>query len=524
MNVEKAIMLAIDNVKKEGLTDIFPTPFEVDLLKNNDDFKNEVFKQIKSRLMPNELGKLKIHPLGHVLFPKKEAYDFRKAALLQPLDTIIYLAIILQFADEIEKNRIPKSKKIVFSYRFKPKDGYLFDARYNYTSFNHEVSKQIKKKHTKVLVKCDISNFYDRLNLHRLESTLLSLPNINSRLINLTNNLLLFWANRDSYGLPTGGNASRILAESALISLDDYLLSHKVKFCRFVDDYRFFAPSIEVAHEWLTMFIERLHLEGLTINPLKTTIEDVSLIDGINKNEGVVISNRIKKHSRIVVGYSGTIPTKFREISEKEIRYLKDDSLDLLAQKINNEQILSPDDVKKFIKTLIAREEFDKIFYLTNFIDKFPQFTPLVIDVFIKKADLISPHIRGDIKNYFTEKITSNTNYPEYIMSSIISLLGKEHYRNISVLMEYFRNLKRNSGVYIGRAVLDALFNNVSRTEALEIRQYFNRADLWEKRAIIRLVINALPGDELRPWLKNIKIHLGDDLFAVEIFDKAKRK
>ena len=86
----------------------------------------------------------------------------------------------------------------------------------------------------------------------------------------------MFWANRDSYSLPVGSNASRILAEAALLEVDNYLLSIGVKFCRFVDDYRLFAPNAHKAHYWLTQLIERLWLEGLTINMRKTKIEDVS--------------------------------------------------------------------------------------------------------------------------------------------------------------------------------------------------------------------------------------------------------
>ena len=34
MDIKKAIQLAISNTFQEGLTDIFPRPFEVDLLKD----------------------------------------------------------------------------------------------------------------------------------------------------------------------------------------------------------------------------------------------------------------------------------------------------------------------------------------------------------------------------------------------------------------------------------------------------------------------------------------------------------
>jgi len=188
-----------------------------------------------------------------------------------------YIALVLRIADEIENHRVSKSKHIVYSYRFAPLKNTLFDPRYNFDSFRHMVTKKVKCKAVKVLVRCDIANFYDRLNLHRLESTLTSLG-IDHKIVGLINELLLFWANRDSYGLPIGSNASRILAEASLIDVDKYLIDHGVSFIRFVDDYRMFAKDAKSAHAWLTMLIERLSIEGLAINTRKTRIEDVATL------------------------------------------------------------------------------------------------------------------------------------------------------------------------------------------------------------------------------------------------------
>ena len=218
------------------------------------------------------------------------------------------------------------------------------------------MAERQKSKRVKVLVKCDISNFYDRLNLHRLESTLLSLP-IDAKLVKLTNELLLFWANKDSYSLPIGGNASRILAEAALISVDDYLRSMKVQFCRFVDDYRLFAPDAKTAHAWLTILVERLYLEGLTVNPSKTVIEDVSKKSKPStaiSEEARQVANELRQ-GRLIVGYSGTIPTKFRELSERDITELKEAATEELEERITNNQILQPDDVRRFLRIVVAR-------------------------------------------------------------------------------------------------------------------------------------------------------------------------
>lgn len=525
MDIGKASALAVQNVLKEGLTDIFPRPFEVDLLKN-DHFAVEIQKLVETRLKSGALTGLKVHPLQHVLYPKKDPFDFRRAALVQPLDTVTYLALVLTIADELERHRPQPAKNRVFSYRFKPKDGLLFNQRYTFTAFEQYVSDQVKKHRTRVLVKCDIASFYDRLNLHRLESTLLGLPLDKSK-IKLINELLLFWANRDSYSLPIGGNASRILAEAALISIDDYLIAHKVNFCRFVDDYRFFAPDIKSAHAWLTLFVERLFLEGLSINPAKTSLEDVfSRKAGPPKSPAAPIVSPAKREVapvRLIVGYTGTIPTKFRELSDKEAEELKIEDLSAVIKQLKEQVVVIPDEIRRFLRILVAQAAYAKLLALPEVLERFPQFTPLAVDLLVKKAAEIPDPVREQLATYFQDKLSAAEKTPEYILVAIVRLLGSDGYERKDALLDLFRNLKRNAGSYIGRCIIDAVHKLASRNDVLEIRQYFNRADAWERRAIIRLVDAVLPEEEKRPWLKNVKVHAADDHFAIESFDPKKK-
>lgn len=524
MEIAKAVSLAINNVHKEGLTDIFPRPEEIELLKNTL-FASEVAKQVEARLKANSLAALKVHPVQHVLFPKKDPFDFRRAALMQPLDTITSLALVISIADVIEKHRPLASKNRVFSYRFKPDDGLLFNPKYTYSSFDQHVRSIVRSPKTKVLVKCDIASFYDRLNLHRLESTLLGLP-VDPNNVKLINELLLFWANRDSYSLPIGGNASRILAEAALISVDDFLISHGINFCRFVDDYRFFAPDTKSAHAWLTLFVERLFLEGLSINPAKTSLEDVSFRKKSSSKVPIVQLPESRHESgpaRLIVGYTGTIPTKFRELSEREILELKEENLDEAIASMKSKILIVPDDIRRLLRILVAQAAFEKLLELPDVLERFPQFTPMVVDLLIKKSDETSDATRLTLQTYFIDKLVTPESTPEYLLIAIVRLLGSKGYASKAPLLELFRNLKRNAGPFIGRCVIDALCGLATRNDVLEIRQYFNRADTWERRAIIRLVNQHLSDGEKRPWLKNVKIHMAEDLFAIESFEPKKK-
>jgi hypothetical protein len=71
--------------------------------------------------------------------------------------------------------------------------------------------------------------------------------------------------------------------------------------------------------------------------------------------------------------------------------------------------------------------------------------------------------------------------------------------------------------------LLDSLENLVSRSDVLEIRNYFPRADAWEKRQIVRIVDKHLHEEEKRPWLRNIKTTESRDLFTAELINKTKK-
>ena len=94
--------------------------------------------------------------------------------MIHPEDTIKFLALVLKIAPKIEAARIPISKNRIFSYRFFPNKGYVFNTNYTYTSFKQCSSNKAKKR-VKFVIKCDIANYYDRLNIHRLENILYSI-------------------------------------------------------------------------------------------------------------------------------------------------------------------------------------------------------------------------------------------------------------------------------------------------------------------------------------------------------------
>ena len=532
---------AINNIIYESCTDVelFNRPFEIDYLKEKK-FQEDVCNIITEAIGTGNISGLKLHKLGHVLMPKKSLFDFRKCALTEIYDEIVYLTLVLIVARDIEAERVSKSKNCVFSYRYKYFDsGRIFDPKYNFTAFRKEVSRKACLKKNKVMIECDLSNFYDRLNIHRIDSTLKAIAKLDKDIIDLINESLLFWANRDSYGLPVGSNASRILAETALIEIDNYLKANKVDFCRFVDDYRIFAPDAYTAHTQLAMLVQRLSKEGITLNAQKTRFIDVSdwstgkkknKTDDNNESGKNVVDKKEEElfennhnRSKIIRGYSGLVPTKFRELTVSQIKKYREKNIDTMMCSLKETILLNPESLTDFIKTIIAQERYEYLKDIPELLKKYPQFIPYFIDVIIKKGSILDGDSKEIIKHAFIEWFSDEA--PEYIRIYIVRLLSSDVINDKECLLNLFRNLKRNSGEYIGRAILEALDGKLTRGEAIELRDYFYRADNWERRQILKLVQESIPETECRPFMKDIAIYT-DDVFLnwMKGFYKKKRE
>ena len=524
-DIKYAVNRAIDNIILEGCTDVsvFGRPFELKLLKDKL-FRSEIVSNVVSLLdgiinSNNKFSSLKINKISHMLVPKKTFYDFRKCALIDIIDEIKYLSIVLLIANEIEKNRL--SNKIVYSYRYKPKtNGRLFDERYNYSSFKREYKRISSMKKYNVIIDCDISNFYDRLNLHRLNSTLLSIKTIDEKITNTIDELLLFWANRDSYGLPVGSNASRILAEAFLIEIDNYLISNNIRFCRFVDDYRFFAKDVSEANKILSLFVNILNKHGLSINLGKTHMHDIKGYHVDSKKNKKIKQEGI---SEIIRGYSGVVPTKFRLLSDSEKERLKVENSDEMIIELNNLSIIDkPENIIKLIKTLVAKCEFKKFIMIPDILKKYPQFVPYFSDAIYKCREYIDKKIYEEILNKFSYWLYDGDT-PEYIIISIVKLFDSTNMNEKKILLDYFRNLKRNTGIYIARIILEQIGSNLTRGELLELKDYYLRADNFEKRQIVKMVLDGLSVSENRPFVKDLLIN-SNDCFIVEMANKYNKK
>jgi hypothetical protein len=197
---------ALANIDKHGDTDIFPYPIEKFVFYDKQQETVDLLLDLDKDLT----GNLAQHPpANHSALAPVGYTGFRWATQIDPIWNVYLLGLVISIADKIEEARIPKADNTIFSYRYSwnTEQADLFDKDYNWRSFMEH--SMLLASNSKFVVVCDISEFYPRLNHHRLENSLkqLHLPGEQPSKIM---QFLSDFSGTNSYGLPIGGPAARI--------------------------------------------------------------------------------------------------------------------------------------------------------------------------------------------------------------------------------------------------------------------------------------------------------------------------
>jgi Reverse transcriptase (RNA-dependent DNA polymerase) len=257
---------ALAHARKYGDTDVFPLPFEYDAIHHN-------WAEVRSYLSSQDVLEWEVRPHRSLLAPKAK-YGFRVITQLDPLDFLLFAAIVFEMAQDLEGARVSPANLRVFSYRYNPdSDGRLFDPTIGYPKFQ-STCRAILDRHDQIthVVTTDISDFYCRIYHHRLENSL-NASTSKANHVKAVRHLLSGWNGTETFGIPVGSAPSRLLAETAISDVDEALLANGVRFIRFNDDFRIFANSHSEAYRHLAFLAEVLFSNhGLTLQQQKTTV------------------------------------------------------------------------------------------------------------------------------------------------------------------------------------------------------------------------------------------------------------
>ena len=482
---------AIRHLADLGDTDILPPLFEFQ-------FFNEEAVAVVKRLLVTQTSDY--NPVGvfEILSPKTQT-SFRIAHQLYATDTLLFTSAAIEIAGALDERRLEPSLG-AFSYRFdeNPDSSSLFHDTCTFHDWLVHVSEMCEPKEAfandPLILETDISDFYGRIYFHRIEHVLddIGAANAPRRVIE---NIIKNSRARQSYGLPVGGAASRIIAEGVLIDVDTMLRREGLKFTRFVDDFRIMVESPAAAHTALCRLAEHLMLtEGLSLNAAKTRIVPASTIAkeiANNFSDVFTTEERSGLDVYLTAIYDG------EEVTDVLSDTIKPDVLLDKLQTIIKSEKIDYTSVKLILKALRATGIDDALNFISNFAPLL-YFVPRDFCILIGSLAQRTPEYSND----FAEALILTAKGSPFKDMALVRIWVSHLFvaGALPVSDEYFKALslggstieKRQRILLKGR-LGDRAFFREGKTKFADLSQ-------WEKPAMM-LGASCLAKSEYETWL-----------------------
>jgi Reverse transcriptase (RNA-dependent DNA polymerase) len=502
---------SFEAINHHGYSAMLPEPVEWKHVQ-------EKWQEVKNHIKDLDLDEYKPYKLMKIFAPKSRA-NIRIVHLLYPQDLIIYTALVLIIKNDIESNRISRQSQRVFSYRVDlSRANRLYDTKGTHDLYLDQLKKKVYRPNTKFIGIADIADFYPRIYQHRLENIIQTVA-INPRGIEiarvLVKKLISNLMETNSYGIPVGPYASRILAEAVLIDVDSYLHSHKIDFVRWVDDYNIFCKSERDAQSNLFRLGEWLYSKhGLTLQSAKTKIlptnryiKEILVKPDENLRDRDYAVSFLKRTYNL---YQDEVTLEEEEIQDVLEKIQSLDLYNMLQESISDSALV----------------DYEIVNYILTRLPRIPGIPDAlkhrVLDLIIEKSELLYP-LSEQIAKYivsFTDismvnkkkiakkllsPLINNRNPPPtyYVMWILYIFSTSEDWNQVKDIIMIYQNY--NSEVVRRYAAL-AIAKGGTRNEALVIKDDFSGASDMLRLAILE-ASKKLGKDERKHWKLTHQIH-----------------
>lgn len=497
MKLEKnSIRWAIKHIVKENDNDLFPKPYEIKIIQ-------ECEEEIVSAISEIDLGNYKWKTSRRFIIPK-DSTSFRNATQLDLFDSIVLSSIIYQYGNKIEEKRISEGKRIVFSYRFKPlDDGTLYSNKGAWEDFYY-ACKDLAKDY-EYIVCCDISDFYNQINLHTIENQLIDckFPNQIKKAIK---ELIISITQRSSKGIPIGPHSTHLLAEMSLIPFDDNLQLQNITFKRYVDDIVVFCNSEKEAKIILNKIAEILDKEQrLVLQKQKTKIiPSAHFIEICKKN---LLEEPINKIEEEIIGiineYSGGDAYRKVQLSNLDSKHLEKLNQNSIEELFDS-YLRIPDPNYERIRWLYRRLSQIGIDSAIDYsIENFNELIPALNDVCLYISSCTNNYssswnsLGEEIIDLFEDEIIESNEFYKIALMNLF--VYNKDLNNIDKLIGLFVKVSGN----IKRKILLASINYNSSGWLRTLKEQFNSFDDWTKRAYL-IASSKLPKEEREYFYKGV--------------------
>lgn len=491
---------AIDHIFKESDTDLFPRPFELQII-------HEMKDDIILELLKINLSTYQWNMARRFIVPK-DATSARAATQLDPIDSIVLAAIVYQFGNAIESRRVGDNK--VFSYRFRPTpDGRMYSNTKAWNKFweackykvgyEDEEGDFIASNEYETFITCDITDFYNQISLNTIIAQL-GLCNIPSEATHALQTMLALVSNGTMRGIPVGPHACHLLAELALINVDNIMAAKGIRYIRYADDFAIFCESEKQAKINITQLSEILdNQDRLNIQNTKTKFySDTGFLQRCNimlmDNDDNATENEIIDIIMEYTGGNAYARIKLYEIKDKHLK------------------ILSSENIQSLLNEYLGLKNYEKLRWLYRRLSQIG--IPHAVDYSIRNFEDLIPaindvclYINSCAENYNTDWKSLGAKVLEILKDSIVT---STEFFKISLLnlfvynksLNHFKELAAlfdDATPHVKRKILLASLHVNAAAWLRDIQNQYNTFPPWTKRAYM-IAAKALPASEKRAF------------------------
>ena len=491
---------ALRQAERSGDSNIFPLPFEFSAIRYE-------WSSLLHSLSSRDILNWEVRPNRECLSPKS-AYGFRIATQLDPLDWLVYNALVYEIGTDLESYRLPQKEGVVFSWRFEPQpDGTMFSRESGFSQFQEKTLELSRISNEQYVVVTDIADFFPNLYHHRIENALRSAAQTNLNHAKAVIRLLSAWREKQSFGLPVGPIASGLIAEVAIHDVDQALRGEGLVFTRYVDDFRIFCRTRKDAFRALATLAEVLWKNhGLTLAGQKTKILPVELFTQRYFRTGREVElEHLSKSFAEIVDKLG-LDNWYEEIDYDDLDNEQKSSVDalnleeLLTEQLHREHI--DIQVTKFILRRLGQlQDADVADKILSSIDNL---YPVLSDVVAYLGNLkhLTENHRLEIgKNILNLMNDSVVSHLEHHRLHLLNLFASNaSWGNVQKIAEL---LSQYPDHFTRRKLILALGQSGQNYWFRQRKTEWQQFSPWERRAFLRGA-SSLEGDERRFWYKSI--------------------
>lgn len=511
---QESIEWAIVHLNKENDTDIFPKATEIEIISEKKDYCVE-------ELLKMDIGQYQWHLSRRFLIPKDEL-SYRVITQLDPVDSVFLGAIIKEFGSLIESKRIPIEEKTVFGNRFEPTpDGFLYKSDGQWKQF-WDAAKEKAAKY-KFVVRFDIADFYNQIYHHTIEQQLIECG-FQNEVKNSICNLLKTITIKVSRGIPVGPHSTHLIAEAALIPIDNSLKYNGINYCRYMDDFVAFCNTeiecriilnkvAEILDKQERLILQRHKTKIFRIREFLEECETQLNYEPLNDVEDKII-NIIKSH--LDDGpYTKKINWDGLEAEYKEF-FSKMYFDEIIEGYLQEQPTPNYSKLKWFYRRL---SQLGVPFAIDYTIEHISELAPLINDVceyFVSAAPNYSSDLKnkgGELHDLLESELIKSS---EYFQIALINLFAK------ATDLNHFELFVRKFHSYSEPAKRKILFvaNSLKAADWIrENKEKYNEFSSWTKRAFL-ISCSCLPKDERKFFFETARMFLNESDLTEKIIIK----